>query len=213
MRLLALVCGALLVVACSDDRGEPSAGRVDASAATAASAGDEHPFLCVFDYDLTLSSNACPLTAGRPELHCRTTVCDTYGWHDQCLGLHAREAVAECVGRGAYIGISSHASADACWTDKVTPMLSEKQFPEWTGAVRYANPAADWQYPALNDRRRWNCPDCAYTMDGAVAKPAGIARVMRFYRMDPASPADRRRVLFWDDTPANIDDVRRAMPR
>ncbi|MEZ4399228.1 MAG: hypothetical protein R3B06_04370 [Kofleriaceae bacterium] len=170
------------------------------------------PALCVFDYDLTLSSHLCPATAGLPAYHCRTTTCATYGWHDQCLGLAAQAALAACVARGAFVGIASHADADACWADKVTPIVTEQQFPAWTGSPRYASAAADWQYPALDDRTHWNCPDCAYTMDGAVAKPVSIARVMRAYGLDPERAADRARVIFWDDEPANIGAVAATMP-
>lgn len=173
------------------------------------------PYLCVFDYDLTLSSHLCPATDNVPAYHCRTTVCDTYGWHDQCLGIGARAAIAECVARGAMIGIASHADADLCWTDKVTPIVSEMQFPEWTSSPRYAAPASAgfaWIYPQLDDRTHWNCDDCAYTMDGSVAKPVSVSRVMRHFGLDPASPADRARVLFWDDTPSNIDMVHATLP-
>ena len=196
------VVGAALGGACGDDRAPPGA---DAAVTS-------QRYLCVFDYDLTLSSHACPTTDGDPTLACRTTTCATYGWHEQCLGVAARAAVAACVARGAYIGIASHADADACWTDKVTPMVDEQQFPAWTGPRRYDATDATWSYPRLDDRAQWNCPSCAYTMDGGVGKPEGIARVMRHYGLDPTRADDRAAVLFWDDEPANIAAVRAAMP-
>jgi hypothetical protein len=170
--------------------------------------------LCVFDYDLTLSSNVCAEAEGQPDLHCRVNTCITYSWYAQCLGVNAREAVAECVARGAAIGIASHASADLCWDDKIVPILTESQFPEWTGSPRYgagADPEA-WSYPPLDDRSRWNCDDCAYTMDGNLGKPDSVARVMRHYGLDPASPTDRTHVIFWDDSPTNVARMAEAMP-
>lgn len=186
---------------CGDDRRPP-----------ALDAGFAGPMLCVFDYDLTLSSHACAATDGRVGYACRTTACATYGWHEQCLGQAARVAIATCVARGAYVGIASHADVDACWRDKVTPIVSEGQFPAWTGSRRYAAPDADWQYPALDDRAHWNCVDCPYTMEGGLPKPEGIARVMRAFGLDPASAADRARVIFWDDEPGNVDAVVATMP-
>ncbi len=186
---------------CGDDRDPPA----DAAVAPG-------PMLCVFDYDLTLSSHACPATDARAGYHCRVTGCATYGWHEQCLGLDAQAAIASCVARGAYVGIASHADVDACWVDKVTPIVSEAQFPAWTSSPRYAARDADWHYPALDDRAHWNCADCPYTMEGGLPKPEGIARVMRAFGLDPAAAADRARVLFWDDEPANIAAVTATMP-
>ncbi len=201
----------LWLAACGGGAGGPDAAGPDAMPDAGPDAGPV-PFLCVFDYDLTLSSHLCPATDGDPEMHCRTTVCDTYGWFDQCLGLNARDAVAACVSRDAMIGIASHANVDNCWDDKVTPILGEMQFPEWTGSPRYAATGLDWHYPALDDRTHWNCPDCAYTMNGSVAKSESVSWVMRHYGLDPASPVDRARVIFWDDTPGNIQDVRDQLP-
>ncbi len=170
------------------------------------------PKVCVFDYDLTLSSHLCPDTTGKPEAHCRVTTCDTYGWFDQCLATAAREAIATCVRENAFIGIASKASADACWNDKVTPIITEDQFPEWISATKPSADGRPPRYPRIDDRANWNCNDCAYTMDGAVSKPDGIRRIMRHYGLDPRSPSDRARVIFWDDTTSNITDVNRQMP-
>lgn len=194
---------------------DPTTGPASGSGGAGASpANGETPLprLCVFDYDLTLSSNACPATEGQVALHCRENVCDTYGWYPQCLGISARAAVARCVTEGAFIGIASHAEVDACWNDKVTPILTEQQFPELTSSPDYANPASPLAYPALDDRTQWNCETCAYQMTGALAKPDGISRVMRHYGLDPGNPIDRARVLFWDDTPENISAVQQTMP-
>jgi hypothetical protein len=49
-------------------------------------------------------------------------------------------------------------------------------------------------------------------MDGGVSKPNGIRRIMRHYRLDPERAADRKRVIFWDDTPSNITAVQAALP-
>jgi hypothetical protein len=49
-------------------------------------------------------------------------------------------------------------------------------------------------------------------MDAGLSKPDGIRRVMRHYGLDPSLASDRMRVIFWDDTRANIDDVRAQMP-
>ncbi len=88
----------------------------------------EKPWLCVFDYDLTISSNKCELTEGKAEYHCLTTSCFTYTWKDQCLGIMAKEAIATCVERNAYIGIASHATVDDCWEGKVIAILRDTQF-------------------------------------------------------------------------------------
>jgi hypothetical protein len=186
-----------------------SRGPLDAAAAPDA---NDLPSLCVFDYDLTLSSNSCEFTADQPGFFCRVNSCSTYGWYQQCLGQSARTAIAECVARGAFIGIASHADVDACWADKVTPIIDEQQFPEWTGAPRYVRTDLDWHYPPIDDRSQWNCDDCAYHMDGSLPKAEGISRIMRHYRLDPSSAADQRRVLFWDDEPYNIDSVTPSLP-
>jgi hypothetical protein len=160
--------------------------------------------LCVFDYDLTLSSHKCAQVAGDPDYFCRVNTCGTYGWYEQCLGVAASAAVAECVRRGAYIGIASHADADSCWADKVTTVVTEEQFPQFTRSKAYGNTGSGLSYPRIDDRDNWNCDDCAYTMDGTVSKPEGIRRIMRHYGLDPASAKDQARVIFWDDTPDNI---------
>lgn len=188
----------------------------DASTPAPPAPPPKDPRLCVFDYDLTLSSHACAETEGNPAFYCRMNVCDTYGWYPQCLAVAARAAVAECVRRGAYIGIASKADVDYCWTDKVLPIISQDQFPElvrppWNGDVA-ADAGPPIIYPALDDRAQWNCDDCAYTMDGALGKPEGIRRVMRHYGLDPNLAEDRARVIFWDDTAHNIADVRAQIP-
>jgi hypothetical protein len=170
------------------------------------------PRVCIFDYDLTLSSHACPETTDQAAYFCRENTCITYDWYSQCLAKDARAAIAECVRRHAYIGIASKADVDACWTDKVTPITEQQQFPELTDSPDYATPQQAFSYPRLDDRATWNCEDCAYTMDGALSKPDGIRRVMRHYGLDPNLPTDRARVIFWDDTPSNISDVQTAMP-
>jgi len=215
---LCLFACAAALGACGGGRSslEPEQGRPvrkdapdDAAPAAPATSA---PRLCVFDYDLTLSSNRCDGAQGDPALSCRENACITYDWYSQCLGLAAREAVAECVRRGAYIGIASHANADYCWADKVQPIIAERQFPELLDAPGYANPARAPSYPALDVRENWNCEDCAYTMDGGVSKPVGIQRVMRHYGMDPSLAADRARVIFWDDEPGNVQAVERELP-
>lgn len=170
------------------------------------------PRVCVFDYDLTLSSHDCPETEGKAEFFCRTNACDTYGWYPQCLAVGARAAVAECVRRGAYVGIASKATVDYCWSDKVLPILSQDQFPELTHTPPAADGASALRYPKLDERSNWNCDDCAYTMDGSLGKPEGIRRVMRHYGLDPDLAEDRARVIFWDDTKSNVTDVATQMP-
>jgi len=168
--------------------------------------------LCVFDYDLTLSSHACPKTEGNPEYDCRSNRCGTYNWNDQCLAIGARQAVAECVQRQAMIGIASHADGDGCWEDKVLPMVRHNQFPEWTDSPLYANATSKISYPAIDRKENWNCDACAYQMVPTISKPAAIDRIMTYYGMDPDDPEDRSRVIFWDDSSTNIDAVRRDMP-
>ncbi len=209
MLVFAAFVALALASACGNSATSPDAAITDSAAPSIDAAPP--PFVCVFDYDLTLSSNKCPATAANAAYSCRTTACITYNWYDQCLGIDARQAIAECVRRGAYIGIASHANADLCWNDKVTPILQEAQFPEWTGSTRYDSPTEPWFYPALDDRANWNCDDCAYSME-SLPKPEGIARVMRHFGLDPTNPSHRARVIFWDDTPGNIDLVVADMP-
>jgi hypothetical protein len=184
----------------------------DAGAAGATTPVASRPALCVFDYDLTLSAHQCAELDDGGSYFCRENTCDTYGWYSQCLSRHARAAVAECVARGAYIGIASHANADACWHDKVLPIISEQQFPEFTESAAYGAESGDLRYPRVDVRANWNCEDCAYTMDGNVSKSNGIRRIMRHYGMDPSLAKDRERVIFWDDTPSNITAVEHEMP-
>lgn len=197
-----------------DGAGGTRSGAQGGAAGTAGSgAAEAGPRLCVFDYDLTLSTHLCSeLEADASDHFCRENVCDTYGWYSQCLAPAAREAVAECVARGAFIGIASHANADACWSDKVLPIVAERQFPEFTESPAYGATSGALRYPRIDVRANWNCEDCAYTMDGSVSKPNGIRRVMRHYGMDPSLAADRARVVFWDDTPSNVTAVEREMP-
>jgi hypothetical protein len=186
---------------------------------SASSLARTNPRVCVFDYDLTLSSHLCSATEVEPGYSCRQNSCDTYGWYSQCLGVAARKAIAECVRRRAYIGIASKANVDYCWKDKVIPIVTEQQFPELTvpdfASADSASSDLDnaaIQYPRIDDRANWNCEDCAYTMDGALSKPDGIRRVLRHYGLRPELATDRARVIFWDDTSSNIDAVRREMP-
>ena len=167
--------------------------------------------VCIFDYDLTLSSHACKQIEGDAAYFCRETGCPTYGWTTQCLAMNAREVVAECVNRGAYIGIASHADADDCWHDKVTPIITEQQFPEWTALMSGA--ANETVYPLIDDRSNWNCDNCAYNMDGSIGKPEGIRRVMRHFGLDPTLPSDLARVVFWDDMLSNITAVQEELPQ
>ncbi len=172
----------------------------------------EAPRLCVFDYDLTLSRHGCVDTTAPAPVHCRRNSCGTYGWLDQCVAPAARSAIAECVRRGAFIGIASHADVDGCWPDKVTPIIEQQQFPEWLASVRYDSAQSDWSYPALDQRDHWNCERCAYHMNPSLSKPDAIRRVMAHYGLDPERGTDRARVIFWDDSETNIDQVRQALP-
>jgi hypothetical protein len=164
--------------------------------------------LCVFDYDLTLSTHACAL----PQSWCRVNACITYDWYEQCVSDEARRAVAICVERGAFIGIASHASVDACWADKVTPIAQQMQLPELTSAARYGAGGLDFAYPRVDARQSWNCDDCAYHMDSESSKPQLIAKIMRHYAMDPSDAAARAQVILWDDTRDNITATERDMP-
>ena len=198
-------------------KNEPHDSASDADAPADASAAPsqpppKEPRVCVFDYDLTLSSHKCPATEANPDYFCRVNTCDTYGWYPQCLAISARAAIAECVRRHAYIGIASKATVDYCWADKVLPIISQQQFPELTDAPPDLDAAAPIAYPAIDVRSNWNCDDCAYTMDGALGKPEGIRRIMRHYGLNPRLAEDRARVIFWDDTAANVTDVEMQLP-
>lgn len=90
-------------------------------AISSAVSADDVRILCVFDYDLTLSSNKCSQTANNPRYHCLQTDCITYNWRDQCLAVGAREVIAECVRRGAIVrrrawpSLPPEASTVAAW--------------------------------------------------------------------------------------------------
>lgn len=171
-------------------------------------------FLCVFDYDLTLSSHACSATLAEPERYaCKTTAstCPTYGWFDQCLSVSAREAIAECVRRGAYIGLASHSIFEGCWEDKIASIFTPALFPELFASVHYASSGTDFSYPDLLDRKSYNCDDCAYQVRGE-SKSALIRRVMAHYGLDPTSLADQRRTVFWDDDGNNTNNVATELP-
>jgi hypothetical protein len=169
-------------------------------------------YLCVFDYDLTLSSHLCNATRDNPDFSCVRTQCFTYGWNDQCLGVNARSAIAECVRRGAYIGIASHAAVDRCWDGKVLPIVSKSQFPEFTSSPRYDSRQPGFSYPAIDNRDNWNCPDCAYHMDPGISKSEAIRKIMLHYGMVPDNAEHRARVIFWDDSSSNIQDVNNYLP-
>jgi hypothetical protein len=171
-------------------------------------------FLCVFDYDLTLSSHACETTSSEPERYlCRRNVdaCPTYGWYDQCVGVNAREAVEECVRRGAYLGIASHSIFSDCWEDKIVSLFTPENFPELFASPHYASNGPDFVIPDLLDPANYNCDDCAYQIRGE-SKSALIRRVMAHYGMDPSDPADQRRVAFWDDDTNNTTNVMTELP-
>ena len=101
---------------------------------------------------------------------------------------------------------------DECWTDKVVPVVTQKQLPEFTNSHRYDKPQADFSYPAIDDRENWNCDTCAYHMNPNLDKSEGVRKIMRHYGMDADSPADRARVIFWDDSHGNIMNLDAHMP-
>jgi hypothetical protein len=171
--------------------------------------------LCVFDYDLVLSSHSCAQTMAMPtEYLCRTNDCTTYAWHDQCLATAAHTAIAECVRHGAMIGIASHSAFDACFNDKVIETLTPAAFPEFYSSIHYNKTGTDFSYPAIDDRANWNCDTCAYHFDGMTkgSKAVLIRKVMAHYGLSPTSKADQSRVLYWEDDPAFIDDVHTNLP-
>jgi hypothetical protein len=193
------------------------AGRGGANTAGAAGIGGDSSkpltprasgLLCVFDYDLTLSTNNCI----KEQYACRTNTCLTYNWYQQCMSDGARHALEVCVERGAYIGIASHASVDGCWDDKVSVVITQQQFPALTSAIRYDNATTDFAYPKIDQRSNWNCDNCAYHMNGAFSKPQLISKIMTHYEMDPKNLADRAKVIFWDDLPDNISKMKQDMP-
>ncbi len=171
--------------------------------------------LCIFDYDLVLSSHSCSQTMSMPtEYLCRTNACTTSSWHDQCLATAAHAAIAECVRHGAYIGIASHSQLDACWNDKVIQTLTRAAFPEFFSSIHYNKTGTDFSYPAIDDRANWNCDTCAYHFDGMIggSKVTLIRKVMAHYGLSPTSKADQSRVVYWDDDPALLDEVRSNLP-
>jgi hypothetical protein len=123
----------------------------------------------------------------------------------------AREAVAECVRRGAYIGIASHSIFQGCWQDKIASIFTPALFPELFASVHYASSGTDFSYPDLLDPESYNCDDCAYQIRGE-SKSALIRRVMAHYGLDPGDPAAQRRVAFWDDDANNSSNVITDLP-
>jgi len=171
--------------------------------------------LCIFDYDLVLSSHSCSQTMSMSTTYlCRTNACTTSSWHDQCLATAAHAAIAECVRHGAYIGITSHSELDACWNDKVVQTLTPAAFPEFFSSIHYNKTGTDFSYPAIDDRANWNCDTCAYHFDGMIggSKATLIRKVMAHYGLSPTSKADQSRVIYWDDDPALRDEVRSNLP-
>ncbi len=171
--------------------------------------------LCIFDYDLVLSSHSCEQTTSMPtEYLCRTNACTTSSWRDQCLATGARAAIAECVRHGAYIGIASHSNFDECFNDKVIETLTPAAFPELFSSIHYDKSGTDFSYPAIDERANWNCDTCAYHFDGAIgeSKIKLIGKVMAHYGLSPTSAADRSRVLYWDDDPKHREDVGTNLP-
>jgi len=170
------------------------------------------PWLCVFDYDLTLSSNKCPQTQNGSQCWTTSSSCPTYNWNTQCLGLAAADAIAECVKRGAYIGIASHANRDACWSDKILPIVAKNQFPALLESEKYATNSGPFAYPQIDNKNNWNCDNCAYHLNSSIDKSTGIKRIMTHYGLDPLKLEDRQRVIFWDDGSANIANVQSQLP-
>ena len=171
--------------------------------------------LCIFDYDLVLSSHSCAQTMSMPTTYlCRTNACTTYAWHDQCLSTAAHAAIAECVRHGAYIGIASHSAFDECWNDKVIQTLTPSAFPEFFSSIHYNKTGTDFSYPAIDNRANWNCDTCAYHFDGMTkgSKTVLIRKVMAHYGLSPTSKVDQSRVVYWEDDPAFIDEVRTNLP-
>lgn len=164
--------------------------------------------LCIFDYDLTLSSHACSRTQTAHHF-CRKNSVRTYNWYDQCIGVAARAAIAKCVAEQAYIGIVSHAALNT-FNDKIRPLVSLNQFPELFNSPNYNNPNSKINYPKLDDTHNWNCATCAYHLNNGGSKSRDIAKVMTHYGLSPSK--DQGKVIFWDDTPNNINHVKQALP-
>ncbi len=165
--------------------------------------------LCVFDYDLTLSSLKCPETEADPvQYHCRENeMGDTYGSTYQCLGINAKEAIDRCVQNGAYISINSHAH-DYDYSDKIAPIVLDSQFESWLNAPGYNNLDGVPYYPALEDETNINQNEGMYFLDDSQAnKVENIKKSMRFIGLDPEKAEDKARVLFWDDSQTNVDNV------
>jgi hypothetical protein len=92
-------------------------------------------------------------------------------------------------------------------------MVRDAQFPELTTSPLYDNTSGPFTYPALDNRENWNCRDCAYQMVPTLSKPKAIERIMRHFGMRPEQTSDRARVIFWDDSKTNIEDVKNTMPK
>jgi hypothetical protein len=148
------------------------------------------------------------------EFLCRTNDCTTYAWHDQCLGTAAHTAFAECVRHGAMIGIASHSAFNECFNDKIIETLTPAAFPEFYSSIHYAKSGTDFMYPTIDNKTNWNCDTCAYHFDGMTkgSKTVLIKKVMAHYGLSPTSKIDQNRVVYWEDDPAFLDEVRTNLP-
>ena len=88
--------------------------------------------------------------------------------------------------------------------------MTPSVFPELFSSIHYDKPGTDFSYPAIDNRANWNCDTCAYHFDGTrtMSKSVLIRKVMAHYGLSPTSAADQRRVVFWDDDPNNVQNVR-----
>lgn len=157
----------------------------------------DEKILCVFDYDLTLSSHQCPDTPDEKE------VCVTYDWNMQGISKGAEEAIKRCVDEGAYVGILSLATLK-CHEGKIGHLL--ERVPELKKLLSPAGTDVD-----IASISQWNQEAGPFYFNPKAYKPVDIDRIMKFYGLIPG--VDDRRVIFWDDDSWNISQMKEKRPQ
>lgn len=155
------------------------------------------PKLCVFDYDLTLSSHLCPGVSDEQK------VCPTYEWDMQGISPHAKDAIKRCIAEGAYVGILSLASID-CFKTKIPALLDK--VPELKDLL-----SPDGKKVDISSIEQWNQSEGPFHFEPQADKAKDIDRIMRFYGLKPV--IDDHLVIFWDDEPYNISRMKKKRPK
>lgn len=146
--------------------------------------------LCVFDYDLTLSSHGCPGILDD------TKVCPTYEWDMEGMSPYAQMAIEGCLAIDANVGILSF-SPISCHQEKVAHLI--KMAPAMLNLPN-----------KISLLENWNLEIGPFYMQWRSSKAQEINRIMKFYGLTPG--VDDHMVIFWDDDAKNISDMKAKRP-